>query len=340
MAEQGNRTFLKNVVDPEVLADMISAKLDKKIRVTPFARIDTTLQGRPGSTITVPKWNYTGEATVVPEGEEIPIHKLTSSTAEYTIHKIGDGKTITDEAILSGYGDPYGECVKQIVMAVADYIDDESMAELGDASNIFEATSKISYNNIVDAIDLLQEEVNSPKVMFVHPSQVSTLRKDSNFISADKYGAGTNVIMYGEIGMIANTRIVPSKRVVKNAEGYKKVNSGDSGALEVVASGASGGTQIDLASITKTYPSSYTPAVGDYVAKIDANTYFINPIVKLNGDEETEEDTPALTIFLKRDTNVEVERQSTKRQTVVTADKHYVVALTNESRVALMFAKA
>lgn len=340
MAEQGNRTFLKDGVDPEVLADMISAKLDKKIRITPFAKIDTTLVGRAGSTITVPRWVYNGDATIVGEGEEIPIHKLVSGTAEYKIHKIGDGFVVTDEMILSGYGDPYGAGVNQIVKAIDDYIDDDTMDELVKASSIFETSSKISYNNVVDTIDLFQEEINTPKVAFIHPSQVTTLRKDSNFLSADKYGAGTNVIMYGEIGMIANTRIVPSKRVVKNAEGYKKVNSGDSGALEVVASGASGGTQIDLASITKTYPSSYTPAVGDYVAKIDAGTFYINPIIKLIVDEETEDDIPAITLFLKRDTNVEVERQSKKRQTEVTVDKNYVVALTNDSRVALMFAKA
>lgn len=49
-------TMLESLIDPEVMAPMISAKLAKAIKVTPFARIDTTLQGRPGSTITVPKY--------------------------------------------------------------------------------------------------------------------------------------------------------------------------------------------------------------------------------------------------------------------------------------------
>lgn len=338
MAEQGNRTFLKDGVDPEVLADMISAKLDKKIRITPFAKIDTTLVGRAGSTITVPRWVYNGAATIVGEGEEIPIHKLVSGTAEYKIHKIGDGFVVTDEMVLSGYGDPYGAGVNQIVKAIDDYIDDDTMNELVNASSIFETSSKISYNNVVDTIDLFQEEINTPKVTFIHPSQVTTLRKDSNFLSADKYGAGTNVIMYGEIGMIANTRIVSSKRVKLNAEGYKKVTSGDSGALEVVADSASG-QQVNISDISVTYPASYKPQVGDYVAKITAGTFYINPIIKLIVDEETEDDIPAITLFLKRDTNVEVERQSKKRQTEVTVDKNYVVALTNDSRVALMFAK-
>lgn len=49
-------TKLEQLVDPEVMAPMISAKLKKAIKVTPFAKIDTTLQGRAGSTITVPKY--------------------------------------------------------------------------------------------------------------------------------------------------------------------------------------------------------------------------------------------------------------------------------------------
>lgn len=49
-------TKLAKMVDPEVMAPMISAKLQKAIVATPYAKLDTTLQGRPGSTITVPKF--------------------------------------------------------------------------------------------------------------------------------------------------------------------------------------------------------------------------------------------------------------------------------------------
>lgn len=49
-------TMLQNLVDPEVMARMISATLPKKIKFSPIARIDTTLVGQPGSTIKVPKY--------------------------------------------------------------------------------------------------------------------------------------------------------------------------------------------------------------------------------------------------------------------------------------------
>lgn len=49
-------TKLTNMVDPQVLADMISAELEAAIRFSPLANIDRTLEGIPGSTITVPKF--------------------------------------------------------------------------------------------------------------------------------------------------------------------------------------------------------------------------------------------------------------------------------------------
>lgn len=50
------QTKLANLVNPEVMADMISAKLPKKIKFSPIAKIDNTLSGQPGNTITVPKY--------------------------------------------------------------------------------------------------------------------------------------------------------------------------------------------------------------------------------------------------------------------------------------------
>ena len=49
-------TYLSNLVNPQVMADIISATLPKKIKFAPIARIDSTLEGRAGNTITVPKF--------------------------------------------------------------------------------------------------------------------------------------------------------------------------------------------------------------------------------------------------------------------------------------------
>ena len=38
-------TKLSDMIDPEVMGDMVSARIPKKLRVAPFAKIDDTLAG-------------------------------------------------------------------------------------------------------------------------------------------------------------------------------------------------------------------------------------------------------------------------------------------------------
>lgn len=118
-----------------------------------------------------------------------------------------------------------------------------------------------------------------------------------------------------------------------------RVDSDAEGAKEVVADSTASPTasQIKLGSVTPC-ADGYTPKVGDYVVKnaaVKAGTFYICPIIKLNADTETEDETSALTIYLKRDTNVETERRSTKRCTDISADKHYTVAISDQSKVVL-----
>ena len=275
--------------------------------------------------------NDIGDAVDVAEGVAAETVKLTASTTQVTVKKAMKAVELTDEAVLSGYGNPIGETNNQIAKSIASKVDNDCMDALYNAQLFYDgSSSQIAYDGIVDAIDVFDEEVNTEKVMFINPKRVTKLRKDSNFISADKYGVGTNVIMTGEIGRIANTRIVPSKKVKEFSEWYSPIDGGDGNALTIVASGATA-KQVNLADVTPSLPNA---KVGDTVKKSTTAVYF-NPIVKLQKDSETEEDAPALTIYLKRDTNVETDRVSLSRKTDISADKHYVAALSNTSKVVL-----
>ena len=274
-------TKLAQLIDPEVMAPMISAKLTEAIVATPFAKIDTTLVGRPGSTITVPKYEYIGDAEDLAEGVTADKTQLTTTSAEYTVKKAVKQVELTDEAVLSGYGNPVGETNSQLAKAIASKVDNDVMDELKGAQLGYNGSADgISYDEVVNAIDVLNEEENVEKVMFIHPKQVSQLRKDDDFISNDKYN--NNVIMKGEIGMIANTRIVVSKKAVN-----------------------------------------------------DAKTYFYNPIVELKPQSQTGDETAAVTIFLKRNVNLETQRELGNYTTLIGADEHYVAALTDESKVVV-----
>ena len=207
-------TKLEKMINPEVMAEMVSAKVAKKVAVIPFAKVDSTLQGQPGNTITLPVFGYIGDAADVAEGTSIGASELTTTHKQFTIKKIAKGVDITDEAILSGYGDPVGEANKQLANALAQKVDQDAIDALYGASLKYDDISnKISYAGIVDAIDKFEEEFNTEKVLFIHPKQLSQLRKDADFTSADKYVNGNYIAVNGEVGKIANCRVVVSKRV-------------------------------------------------------------------------------------------------------------------------------
>ena len=112
-------TKIADLIDPEVMADMINAKLPQKIKITPYAKIDTTLVGQPGDGITVPKYSYIGDTEDVAEGVAMGTTKLATSSTKTKVKKAGKAVTITDEAVLSGYGNPVGEATNQLAMSVA-----------------------------------------------------------------------------------------------------------------------------------------------------------------------------------------------------------------------------
>ena len=214
-------TKLTNLVNPQVMADMISAELPAKIKVAPLAKIDNTLVGRAGNTITVPSFGYIGEAKDVAEGVAIDLTQMSTSTKTATVKKAGKGVEISDEAVLSGYGEPVGEARRQLTLSIADKIDSDCMDELKKAtlSHDLSATAIISYEGIVDAIDKFEEEDYEDKVIFVHPKQVTQLRKDPNFLSLDKYPVP--VVMNGVIGSRAGCQVVVSKKVDTTENMYK-----------------------------------------------------------------------------------------------------------------------
>lgn len=334
-------TKISDLIDPEVMADMISAKIPTKIVVAPFAKVDTTLEGSEGDTITVPQYAYIGDAVDVGEGEEVDVTQMTASTTQVKVKKAMKAVALTDEAVLSAHGNPVGEANNQLALSIASKVDVDSMDALMNAQLIYDGTAaKISYDGIVDAIDVFQEEKNTDKVMFVAPSQVTILRKDSNFISADKYP--NDVVMTGEIGKIANAHIVPSRKVKLNnliPAQYVKSASTVSNAKEVVADNTESPTadQIKLSQVTPT-AGGYEPQIGDYVlqhSQIAAGTFYACPIVKLNEEEQTEDEAAAITVYLKRGVNVEVERKTLKRTTYISVDEIYTAALSDQSKVVL-----
>lgn len=383
-------TTKSTIVVPEVMGDMIDAKITALAKLTPYAKVDTTLVGVAGDTKTVPKWAYVGDAENVAEGDEITTKKLGASTTKFTIGKAMQSIGLTQEAINSGLGDPLGQAESQLAKAIMGKVDNDLLDAVLTASNIYDGTSAvIGYDAIVDAVTKFEDEEDGvEKVMFISPKQEKVLLKDSDFLSADKFQSG--VAVNGSIGKIAGCWIKKSKKITKvDAVTAVKavwtvtiggtVASGDKFTIhgtEVTLDATSGATPTAAATAIATalgsdaiYDVTRSTAVltltektgkeglggvlvvsvvstdgtatkvNTVVGVTPARAHFVCPIIKLEADskdtEFTEDELPALTIFLKADTKVDAEWYPKKQQHDITACKYYGVALTNDSKVVL-----
>lgn len=203
------------MVDPQVMADMISAELENLIRFAPLARIDRTLVGQPGSTVTVPKFTYIGDATDVAEGTAIDIALLETSTEPFTIKKAGRGIEITDEAVLSGLGDPLGEGTRQLGMAIANKVDNDVLTALGTTSLAYTAGTAWNLDTISDAMDIFADEVDVDMVLIMNSKDASKLRKAVANDWVRPSDLGDNIIVSGTYGGVLGAQVIRSNKLAE-----------------------------------------------------------------------------------------------------------------------------
>lgn len=258
-------TKMANMVNPEVLKDMISAELENAMRFAPLARVDRTLVGRAGNTVTVPRFEFIGNAVDVPEGEEIPVRTLSTSTQQATVKKAGLALDLSDESLLSGHGDLIGESVKQIRKAIAGKIDEDALAALSTTTLTVDAANGLTVDVVEAAQDLFNDEDQEDMVLICTPKHASQLRKDAAQDWARASELGDKILVSGVFGEVLGA--------------------------QVQRSGLLDGT----------------------------NTAYL---VKRG----------ALAIYLKRDVEIETDRNILTKSTVISADEHYGVVLEDESK--------
>ena len=212
-----NETKLSSLINPQVLADMIDTKLVNAMKFTPLCKVDNTLVGRAGDTVTLPRYAYIGDADDVAEFEDIGIAELTATTQAVQVKKVGKGATISDEAVLSGYGDPVGEVGNQLLTSIASKVDNDVLAALDNATFVHPVVS-VTPNEVNNALVKLGEDFEGDKYLFVSPSTYAALRDASDWIPASEIAAGA--VMRGTVGMIYGCYVVITNKIATTDTAY------------------------------------------------------------------------------------------------------------------------
>lgn len=222
MAATSNATLLQDLFVPEVVADAIDKKLVDAIRFAPLAVIDTTLVGRPGDSLTMPSYEYIGDAVDVEEGTDIPIAKLTQDTEKVTVAKIGKAVEFSDEALLMGANNDIAEeAAKQVVVAINSKLENDLINAMSTSATLTASLDLKSGNithGIADALAKFGEDIDGEKVLLVSPTVYTALVKSDGWIPNTE--AGANIIINGTVGTIFGAQVVLSNRLTARNEAY------------------------------------------------------------------------------------------------------------------------
>lgn len=231
------QTKIAQLVNPEVMADMVSAKLPKMIKFTPLAYVERELVGQPGNTVTVPKWEYSGDAKDIEEGVAIEPDQLTTKKSTMTIKKAGKGIELTDEAVLSGFGDPIGQATHQIALAIANKVDNDLVEEAKKATQ-FVAEAPTTGAALDKALAVFADEEDARYVALINPEDAIALRADTakEWVRGSEIGA--DIVVSGTFGEAHGVQIVRSKKVDKGKGFLVKVSAVETDTDDVAKYGA------------------------------------------------------------------------------------------------------
>lgn len=166
-----------DLINPEVMADAVGAVLAEKIKFSPYARVDNTLVAQAGDTITRPRYAYIGPAEDLTEGVPMDTSKLSMTTTQVTVKEAGKAVEITEKALLTNVDGTIGEAENQIGLSMADKMDIDYIATLGETALRFDGVPS-TYTAIIDAIALFNDEDEEDYILFINPTDYRALYKE------------------------------------------------------------------------------------------------------------------------------------------------------------------
>lgn len=220
------QTKAADLINPEVLADAISAKLPKAIRFAPYAKIDDTLVGQPGDTITRPKYAYIGPADDLTEGVPMDTAKLSMTTTTVTVKEAGKAVEVTEKAIITNVAGTLAEAENQITLAMADKIEIDYLASLATTLLSFTGTPT-SATAILDAIDVFGDEDDDDYVLFIHPKDYTKLVKSLFTVGGS---VQESAITKGVVAELVGVKDIKKTKRLTEGTGYLQ----KFGAVEIV----------------------------------------------------------------------------------------------------------
>jgi len=211
------------------------------MRFEQFARIKDELGTAPGLTISMLVYDSLGGSYTLTENVDMETDVANASNVTITVAERGKAVSCSELLLRASYTDVLADRAQLLGMHLAKNRDAEHRDTLYTSTNVLYAGGKtartaITTGDIFD-VDLIRELVERmatnkvPKipgvrdeegnvidssypayVVFIHPHQAKTLRKDSAWVNAQNY-ANATALFSGEIGRFEDVRFIETTQV-------------------------------------------------------------------------------------------------------------------------------
>ncbi len=209
-------TNVSNLVVPKIIGDSVQKKLGNLIKILPLCEVDYNLQGNAGNTITVPSWNYIGNANDVAEGGAVTADNITAGSIDVTVKKAVKDIAMTDESILATNGEVVGQVEQQLAVSIANKMDGDALAQ-AQATAVGAgipqigqqiATASISQAGFAQLRIYFGEDLDDT-FLIINPAEYGKVLSLPEFVSVEQGQA----YMSGHVGHVMGLQIVVSGRV-------------------------------------------------------------------------------------------------------------------------------
>ena len=209
-------TTVSNLVIPKLIGDSVQKKLGKLIKILPLCDVDYNLQGNAGNTITVPSWNYIGDANDVAEGVAVTAENITAGAIDVTVKKAVKDISMTDEAILATNGEVVGQVEHQLAVSIANKMDEDALKQAmatETGSGIPQIGNKIATATLdqsgLATLRVYFGEDLEETFLLINPVEYGKILAMPEFVSV----AQGEAFMSGHVGHVMGLQIVVSGRV-------------------------------------------------------------------------------------------------------------------------------
>lgn len=220
----------KNVIVPDVYADLVRAKISGKVVISQACDVIKKLaSGKVGETLTMPKWAYIGDASDITPGTAMTATSMTQTTTQATIKMVAaPAVTVYDYDDETELGDALDEASKQQAISIARKLDTDAITCARKTVLRKQTATKnaVTFDEMNLILGLYGDDANATDFDFIaiHSNFIPSFLAMTGFVSKEQTITkdGNGILLNNLLGYFRGIPVIVSDRLYDNTntEGY------------------------------------------------------------------------------------------------------------------------